>query len=174
MKRLAAILACVALVLVGCGQSIQGTPRAASFGGSGGEEFANLLTECQTVTDDQIVAAVGGDALYRGFFGAICRWDVEGSVGTVKVTFNWFETGSLATERDTDEKLMYTVTDTTVQGRKAIQAQPPDDPASCGVSAGASDSGIFGWWVQYRPGSPHPDPCEAAGKLAELTLGLSR
>ncbi|MFY2788941.1 DUF3558 domain-containing protein [Rhodococcus sp. MALMAid1271] len=162
------------LLAAGCSQTVEGTARPAAFGGSGGEEFTKLLTECDAVTDDQILDATEAEDIARGFFGAICRWDLIGSAGTVKVTFNWFEYGTLAAERAADEKMNYTVSDTTVQGRKAIQTQRPNDSASCGVSAGADRSGIFGWWVQYQPDVAHPDPCQAATKLADLTLNLSR
>lgn len=172
MKKI--LVALTAVLVAGCSTTVEGTPRAESFDSSTDSEFTNLLTECDAVADPTIAATVGGDAIERGFFGAICRWDLVGSAGTVKVTFNWFESGTLAAERAAEEKMMYTVTDTTVQGRKAIQAQRPDDSASCGVSAGADRDGIFGWWVQYRPDAAHPDPCQAAAKLADLTLNLSR
>ncbi|WP_415973398.1 DUF3558 domain-containing protein [Rhodococcus sp. 077-4] len=176
MTRARFIAAASTLLLVaGCAQTVEGTAiPAASFTGSGGQEFTELLTECDAVSDEQIAETTGADAIERGFFGAICRWDLVGSAGTVKVTFNWFESGTLAAERAADEKMNYTVTDTTVQGRKAIQAQRPNDAASCGVSAGADRDGIFGWWVQYQPDVAHPDPCQAAAKLADLTLNLSR
>lgn len=162
------------LLVAGCSQTVEGAARPASFAGSGGQEFTELLTECDAVSDEQITETVGADLIAQGFLGAICRWDLVGSAGTVKVTFNWFESGTLAAERAASEKMMYTVTDTTVQGRKAIQAQRPNDPDSCGVSAGADRDGIFGWWVQYQPDTAHPDPCQAAAKLADLTLNLSR
>ncbi|QII05270.1 DUF3558 domain-containing protein [Rhodococcoides fascians A25f] len=175
MTRRQVIAAASTLLLVaGCAQTVEGTPRPASFGGSGSQEFTKLLTECDAVSDDQITETVGAEDIARGFFGAICRWDLIGSAGIVKVTFNWFESGTLAAERAADEKMTYTVSDTTVQGRKAIQAQRPNDSASCGVSAGADRDGIFGWWVQYQPDVAHPDPCQAAAKLADLTLNLSR
>lgn len=175
MRRTRLIVAVSTLVLVaGCTESVEGTAMPASFGGSGGREFTKLLTECDAVSDDRIRETVGADAIARGFFGAICRWDLTGPAGVVKVAFNWFESGTLAAERTTDEKLSYTVTDTTVQGRKAFQAQRPNDSASCGVTSGADSAGIFGWWVQYRPDVSHPDPCQAAAKLADLTLNLSR
>lgn len=173
LRALVLAVAAVAMVLAGCGHSVTGTAKPVGANGQHGD-FQSLLHECDAVADDQIAKAVGGDAIQRGFFGAICRWDVAGPGGDVKVTFNWFETGSLDVERSTDQKLKYTIKDITIQGRRAIQAQPPNDPDSCGVTAGAPDSGIIGWWVQYRPGSGHPDVCAAATKLAELTLNLSR
>lgn len=171
-----AMLACVVAggVLAGCGRTVEGRAVQVGAGGGGAStEFTKLLTECDAVTDDQIAQSVGSDYVLRGFFGAICRWDGDGPTGPVKVTFNWFETGTLDTERATGERLGYTVDNTTVEGRRAIQMRRPADPASCGVSANASTVGIFGWWVQYAPGAGHPDPCEAAATLARLTLNLS-
>ncbi|TSD95071.1 DUF3558 domain-containing protein [Skermania sp. ID1734] len=175
----ARIAVCAAVVvavgaLAGCSQTVTGTAMPAGSANPGGGKFRDLLHECDAVSDDQIAKTVGADSIERGFFGAICRWDATGPSGEVKVTFNWFETGSLEVERATLQKLHYGMKDITVQGRKAIQEQPPNDPDSCGVTAGAADTGIIGWWVQYRPGSTHPDPCQAAQKLAELTLNLSR
>lgn len=162
------------LVLAGCSTTIQGTPTAQSFDGSTGTEFTDLLTECDAVTDDTIAETVGGDAIARGFFGAICRWDVAGPSGIVKVTFNWFENGSLDAERTANEKLAYDVEDITVQGRAALRIRQPEDPAACGVTAGSPDSGVVGWWVQYQPGLQSADPCVAATTLMELTIDLSR
>ena len=183
--RLLVAVACTALALTGCSTAVDGKafPAGGSPTTSGGyvaegdqpgRQFHNLLTECDTVTEDEISKAVGGETAERIFFGAICRWDITGANGTVKVTFNWFEDGSLEVERATLGKLKYVATDVTIQGRRAIQMQRPNDPDSCGVTAGAADSGIIGWWVQYRPGSAHPDPCAAATKLTELTLNLAR
>lgn len=186
VKRTAAAVASVAMALTGCSQAIDGQAfpvggapipaedKYVAEGDEPGKQFRNLLTECDTVTDEEIGKAVEGDAITRIFFGAICRWDLTGPSGNIKVTFNWFENGSLEVERTTLEKLKYTATDITIQGRRAIQMQRPGDADSCGVTAGAPDSGIIGWWVQYRPGSPHPDPCAAANKLTELTLNVAR
>lgn len=172
-RTLGLSVAAVATLLAGCSDTVAGTAKPVGSDGHHGD-FESLLHECDAVSDKQIAKAVGGDSIARGFFGAICRWDAAGPGGDVKITFNWFETGSLEIERSTDQQLKYAIKDVTVQGRKAIQAQPPNDPDSCGVTAGAPDSGIIGWWVQYRPGSAHPDPCEAATKLADMTLNLSR
>lgn len=172
MRRL--VILVTAVLLAGCSTTVDGTPKAESFDSSTDSQFTDLLTECDAVSDDQIAATVGGDAIERGFFGAICRWDVAGPNGIVKVTFNWFENGSLDTERDANEKMMYAIEDTMVQGRKAIRLRPPNDPGSCGVTAGSPDSGVVGWWVQYLPGSGFPDPCAAATTLMDLTINLSR
>ncbi|MFH5227515.1 DUF3558 domain-containing protein [Antrihabitans spumae] len=172
--RVVGALAVAAGLLTGCSQTIDGTPRGerqADVGEDG--DFRNLLEECQNVTDQQIAETVGGNSIDQAFYGAICRWDVGGPSGPAKVTFNWYETGSLEVERKTLEQLKYVLTEVKVQGRRAIQQQRPNDPDSCGVTAGAPDTGIIGWWVNYQPGN-HPDPCTAAIKLAELTLNLSR
>lgn len=157
--------------IAGCGSSIEGSPRPeGSFTGDT-EKFTALLEECNAVTDEQIAEAVGADAIERGFFGAICRWDALGTNGPVKVTFNWFETGSLDTERKTGEELGYAVESATIQGRKAVVMRPPADPGACGVTVGSPSAGVVGWWVQFQPGTA--DPCQAASTLADLTLNLS-
>lgn len=164
----------VALLMVaGCARSIEGraVPQGAGGGPGLSAEFTKLLTECDAVADDKIAETVGAAAVYRGFFGAICRWEGDSPAGVVKVTFNWFETGSLDHERNAGEELGYSVENTTVEGRRALQMRRPNDPLSCGVSAGAATTGIFGWWVQYATGGA--DPCEAAATLARLTLNLS-
>lgn len=162
------------LLLAGCSTTVQGTPRAESFDSSTGSNFTKLLTECDAVADDTIAETVGGDAIVRGFFGAICRWDVAGPGGIVKVTFDWFENGALGAERDAAVGMDYTVEEFSVQGRAALKIRRPDDAGSCGVTAGSPDSGVVGWWVQFAPGSAGPDPCEAATTLMDLTIDLSR
>lgn len=173
ISKVCASLASVAL-LAGCTQTVEGTARPVGFGGSGGEEFEKLLTECDAVADDRIRDTIGADAIARSFYGAICRWDAIGASGSIKVTFHWFESGTLDAEREANSRLEYDVADTTVQGRRGIEMRPPRDPTSCGVATSAEDAGIFGWWVQYQAGSAIPDPCEAAATLADLTLNLSR
>ncbi|MDQ1178956.1 DUF3558 domain-containing protein [Rhodococcus sp. SORGH_AS_0301] len=168
--RVLAALSVIA-VLAGCGSTIEGTPVAAGVSGADGE-FRSLLEECDTVTPEQIADVVGGDAIDQGFIGAICRWDLTGPGGAVKVTFDWFETGSLAAEREANERMGWTVSDVEVSSRKALEIRQPDDPASCGVAAQSPDSGVIGWWVQYRPGNP-TDPCESATRLMQLSLNLS-
>lgn len=167
-----AVLMAVAVLLTGCARSIEGRAVPEGAGGGGpSAEFTKLLTECDAVSDEQLAETVGATGVFRGFFGAICRWDGDGPTGVVKVTFNWFETGTLEHERSAAEELGYTVENTTVEGRRALQLRRPDDPLSCGISAGASTTGIFGWWVHYTAGGA--DPCEAAATLARLTLNLS-
>ncbi|WP_072690601.1 DUF3558 domain-containing protein [Rhodococcus marinonascens] len=159
-------------LIAGCGSSIQGSPRAEGASSSGDrQQFTALLEECNAVTEDQIARTVGADAIERGFFGAICRWDTVGATGPAKVTFNWFETGSLDTEKATGEKLGYAVESSTVQGRRSVVMRPPDDPGSCGVTVGSPSGGIVGWWVQFKTGAA--DPCDTASTLVDLTLNLS-
>jgi hypothetical protein len=172
--RVVRVLAAATAVglIAGCGSTIEGSPGAEGAASSGDtEQFTALLEECNAVADDQIAQTVGADAIQRGFFGAICRWDAVGANGPVKVTFNWFETGSLDTEKSTGEKLGYTVESSTIQGRKAVVMRPPGDPGACGVTVGSPSAGVVGWWVQFQTGAA--DPCEAASTLADLTLNLS-
>ena len=173
-RRIAVVATAVAGVLIGagCAATVPGTARpegATEFGAS--SEFAALLTECDTVAPGQIAEAVGGDAIEREFFGAICRWSVAGPAGPVRVTFNWFEAGSLDVESATAQRLGYAVEDVRVDGRRAVLSRQPQDPGACGIAVGSPTSGVIGWWVQYRAAG-HTDPCEAAATLAKLTLKL--
>ncbi|MGC0365348.1 hypothetical protein ABH922_003332 [Rhodococcus sp. 27YEA15] len=170
--RIGGALAGSLLLLSGCSSVTAGTPRPVGDLGSGGsEQFADVLQECEAVGDEQIAEAVGADAVGRGFFGAICRWDGIGVAGPIKVTFNWFETGTLEHERAAFEHLGYAVAVIDVSGRSVFQVRQPADPASCGVTAGAPAGGVFGWWVTEPGGGV--DPCDAATRLAGLTLNRS-
>ncbi|MCL2533081.1 MAG: DUF3558 domain-containing protein [Nocardiaceae bacterium] len=161
------------LALSGCGATVDGTPVAEGATAPGSSsEYAKLLTECDVVAPEHIADAVGGGAIERGFFGAICRWSVDGPAGPVRVTFDWFETGALDVERETSQRLGYAVEDTTVDGRRAVLSRQPQDPGACGIAVGSPYSGVIGWWVQYRAAG-HPDPCEAAATLAKLALDVS-
>lgn len=157
----------------GCGSTVDGTALPAG----GGEtvdttQIDKLLRECDVVTDQQIIDALGGNTyISDSFFGAVCMWDIGGGSGML--TLNWYENGSLRNEQETNDKLGYTSTKTTVQGTIALEIRRPNDPNSCGMTASAADSGVIGWWVNSAPGAT-ADPCAAAKKLLELTLNIAR
>lgn len=165
-------VAAVAVLLGGCAESVTGTPVPQGFGAGHSSDYASLLTECDVVAPERITEIVGGDTIERGFLGAICRWTVHGATGPARVTFDWFETGTLAVEARTSERLGYEVEDVTVGGRRAVLARPPADPGSCGITVGFPAGGVVGWWVQYRAGGG-ADPCAAASVLVESTLDLA-
>lgn len=166
-----AIVAALSLV-TGCGSAVTGTPKPeGSYSGSANHDFAGILQECEAVTEPQIADAVAADAIARGFFGAICRWDGVGVTGSISVTFNWFETGTTDHEVVAFDHLGYVVEKISVKGSAAYVVRQPADPQSCGVTAGAPAGGVFGWWVREPVGGA--DACGAATKLAELTLNIS-
>ncbi|NNH75047.1 DUF3558 domain-containing protein [Nocardia uniformis] len=178
-----ALLAALALTaaLSGCGKTIEGTalPAGGTTGDGGGRlntNFDKLLRECDVVSLADIGKVVAeGSYVNSSFNGAVCMWDLEGgAVGSGMVTLSWYELGSLANEKKNNDRLGYLTDDITVQGRRSLETRRPNDPDSCGVHAPAADAGIVGWWVNYRAGGAHPDPCEAARKLVELTLNLAR
>lgn len=181
-KRFGAALLVVvsAAVLAGCGQTVPGTAAPVGSGGGGGDpvnvDFDKLLRECEVLTETQMSQAVGeGTQFAASFVGAVCMWDVLGAPGGgAKLTLNWYENGSLNVERQTYQKLGYSSAITTIQGASAVEIRRPGDPDSCGVSAKAADAGVVGWWINYRAGSSHPDPCPVAAKLVELTLNRAR
>ncbi|MEU4598717.1 DUF3558 domain-containing protein [Nocardia sp. NPDC023988] len=167
--------------LAGCGGTIDGNARPAPEDERGGGEkvntnFDNLLRECEVVDIAKIGEIVGNAQMVEtSFSGAVCMWDIDDAPGgSAMATLNWYEMGTLNNEKTTNEKLGYLTGDITVQGRRALQVRRPGDNDSCGVTAPAADVGVIGWWINYRPGSAHPDPCAGAQKLVELTLDLAR
>lgn len=178
--RLAGVLtaALATAMLAGCGQTVPG--EAFPAGGSGGAtintNFDKLLRECEVVAPEKIGEAVGNSQFVRtSFSGAVCMWDVEDAPGGVAmVTLAWYEVGSLNNEKANNDKLGYSSENITVQGSRGLQTRRPNDPDSCGVTASAADTGVVSWWINYRPGSSHPDPCQGAKQLLELTLNRAR
>lgn len=181
--RRVAVAATAALLLTaglaGCAEKVEGNAQPLG-GGGGGEaintDFDKLLRECDVVASDKIGEIVGNATYVQdSFSGAICMWEIEDAPGGgAMATLNWYEMGTLNNEKATNDKLGYLTGDITVQGRRALQVRRPGDNDSCGVTAPAADVGVVGWWINYKPGSSHPDPCAAAQKLVELTLDLAR
>ncbi|WP_067853622.1 DUF3558 domain-containing protein [Nocardia shimofusensis] len=172
---LCSLLAAVSAA-VGCGQTVEGSAHPAGGSQEINTNFDKLMRECDVVEPAKIGEALGGARYVTGSFnGAVCMWDVEDAPGGLAmVTLNWYEIGSLNNEKATADKLGYSHETVTVQGTRALQMRRPNDPDSCGVTASAADTGVVGWWVNYRAGSGHPDPCVAAKTLLELTLNLAR
>ncbi|APB01864.1 DUF3558 domain-containing protein [Nocardia seriolae] len=179
---LALTVLALTVTLAGCGKTVPGTALpAGGTAGTGGTtrintNFDKLLRECTVVAIDDIGKSVG-DNMYvePSFNGAVCMWNLTGgAAGSGMVTLSWYEEGSLGNEKQNNDRLKYVSNDITVQGRRSVETRRPNDPDSCGVSAPAADAGIVGWWVNYRSGSAHADPCDAARKLVELTLNLAR
>ena len=174
IRPFATVLALLVLTVcgVGCGSTVDGT--ALPVGGGAAEavdtsELDKLLRECDVVSQEQMLDALGGNTyISDSFFGAVCMWDI--GAGSGMLTLNWYENGSLRNEQTTYDKLGYPTTKTTVQGTIALQIRRPDDPTACGMTASAADSGVIGWWVNGGTA----DPCAAATKLLELTLNIAR
>ncbi|MEV0296742.1 DUF3558 domain-containing protein [Nocardia sp. NPDC050710] len=173
---IAATALALAVTAAGCGKTISGSAYPAGGSQSVNVNFDKLLRECEVVAPDKIGEAVGDAQIVDGSFnGAVCMWDVEDAPGgNAMVTLNWYEIGSLNNEKITNDKLGYITGNVTVQGRRGLETRRPNDPDSCGVSASAADTGVVGWWINYRAGTTHPDPCAAAKTLVELTLNLAR
>ncbi|MEV0359346.1 DUF3558 domain-containing protein [Nocardia sp. NPDC050697] len=172
---LAATLALTA-ALSGCGREITGTPMGVGESQPVDTRLDKLLRECDILSHEQIGAAVGdGVTAEDSFFGAVCMWDLIGAPGgDGMATLNWYENGSLGNEKQTNNKLGYTTENVTVDSALVLQIRRPNDPDSCGMVASAPDQGVIGWWLNYRAGSSHPDPCESVRKLMALTLNLAR
>ncbi|MBF6169119.1 DUF3558 domain-containing protein [Streptomyces gardneri] len=177
-RRGAAVVVAAALALSvgGCSRVVSGSAHPVGGSQSINTKLDKLLRECEILSKEQIGKAIGESIqVSESFFGAVCMWDLVGAPGgNGMATLNWYENGTLSNEKQTNNKLGYTTTNITVQSALALQIRRPNDPDSCGVTASAPDNGVIGWWINYRPGSAHPDPCDAAGKLMEMTLNLAR
>ncbi|MEV6277705.1 DUF3558 domain-containing protein [Nocardia sp. NPDC051832] len=173
-----ALSALAVALTAGCGQTVPGTAYPAGGSGSGSinTNFDKLLRECEVVSQEKIGEAVGKSQIVQSSFnGAVCMWDVEDAPGGVAmVTLAWYEVGSLNNEKANNDKLGYTSENITVEGSRGLQTRRPNDPDSCGVTASAADTGVVSWWINYRPGASHPDPCVGAKQLLELTLNRAR
>lgn len=174
--RASAGILVLAGLLTACGNGGSGTSGSSDIPSTGPShpDYPKLMSECQLVPSDTIDKIIDGSSGSPTFTGAICRWDASSSVGTIELTLNWFESGSLSNERTMNQKLGYQVTPVEIQGGAGLQEKRPNDPDSCGLTVAAADAGVIGWWVQYTPGSGHGDPCLPARQLAEASINLSR
>ncbi len=162
----AAVLA-AALLLTGCASG-SGTADPEPAERDEAAEYVRLLEECEIVSDERIAQIVGVDGVRNTFHGAVCRWEVAGAGPEASVTLNWFERGSMRTEKSAAEQMGYTVDNEKIGGAVVYVMRDPDDPQTCGATVRAPGAGVVGWWV-----TGHPDPCPAAWGLAEATLSHS-
>ncbi|WP_181762851.1 DUF3558 family protein [Rhodococcus spelaei] len=155
------------LLIAGCGGSGTGTPLAATPTPTPTEP--NSSYPCGLAGESEVAGAVGESTAHRTTRGAICQWSLDGNDGGAEAVFSWFVDGSLERERSTDTELGYAVTAIRVARATAFTAELPSNPAACSVTAG-TDSGVVSWWVGYRNGGRHPDPCAGAATLTAFTL----
>ncbi|AEF38903.1 DUF3558 domain-containing protein [Hoyosella subflava] len=160
--------------LVGCTREIEGTARAdGSVGQVDSQEFLNLLDECEFLPAEDIAEVFDADGVSNTFFGAICRYDVYGPLGTVGVTLAWFEDGSLWRERRATEQLGYEVNNVSVAGQGGFEVRIPDDPMACGVATRSGDGGSLTWWVHPQGSRAGVNSCDAALELAEMSVRMN-
>lgn len=124
---------------------------------------------CGLLDDSTVQATLGADDVIRPFSGAVCQYILSrpGAV-TVDVTFSWFDTGSLAGEREVAAARGAVVKDTVLERHQAFSARRDVTGAACSATA-AAGTGVLSWWVQYR-GRKTGDPCVDAVKLLTATL----
>jgi len=131
-------------------------------------DYPQLQVECDRLNKDTLANAVGGGDAENTFSGAICRWVVSGPAGNTYVTFNWFETDNMPTEKRIAQQLGYTTANIKVNGYGAFTQQNPKRANMCGVTTNAPTGGIYTWFVE---GPNSGDPCAAPTKLMELLVG---
>ncbi|MEW5813698.1 MAG: DUF3558 domain-containing protein [Actinomycetota bacterium] len=124
---------------------------------------------CGLLDDSTVQATLSATDVIRPYSGAVCQYILSrpGAV-TVDVTFSWFDTGSLAREREVAAQRGAAVKDTVVERHQAFSARRDVTGAACSATA-AAGTGVLSWWVQYR-GQKSGDPCVDAVKLLTATL----
>ncbi|MBD0023463.1 DUF3558 domain-containing protein [Gordonia pseudamarae] len=169
-----AVTALLAAMLLLAGCSVDGEPVAVGQRDTGGDSqvdtdrYDNLLLECDILSDATISKVLGGGSVQGTFVGAICRWIVTGAT-TTSVTFTWYESGSLNSEKQIAKKFGYTTENIKIASQTGFTQRDPKDPGKCGVTARAPSRGVFTWWTEPRGGAA-ADPCAAPTKLMELVL----
>lgn len=168
-RRGSAVLAAAAaaLLVAGC-SSGSGAGESEPQERAASAEYVRLLEECDIVSDERIAQIIGADAVRNHFHGAVCRWQVVGADRDSTVTLNWFERGSMRTEKSAAQQMGYRVDNEKIGGAVVYVMRDPDDPQTCGATVRAPGAGVVGWWI-----TGHPDPCPAARGLAEATLSHS-
>lgn len=168
LAALIAILGVLAVVLAGCGGDDRPRDDVARDLPAG-DEYENLLRECEVLQDPIIRDVVRGTSIQRGFYGAICRWVVSGN-GVVDITYAWYEWGDFAFEKEISQELGFETENITlnVSGQTAFLQRDPARPRMCGVTAKAPGHGTATWWVEPHGGSV--DGCDAATQLMDLIL----
>ncbi|AFM15724.1 Protein of unknown function (DUF3558) [Mycolicibacterium chubuense NBB4] len=157
-----------------CAQTVTGTAqRADSVVPDPDRSYGYVNDRCGLLDDSSVQATLGADNVTRPYSGAVCQYVLSRRSGssaaaTVDATFSWFETGSLARERDLAAGHGAVVTDTLIERHKAFSARRDVTGVACSATA-AAGSGVVSWWVQYR-GAKSGDPCVDAQKLLSATL----
>ncbi|MGC4933975.1 DUF3558 domain-containing protein [Gordonia sp. DT30] len=167
----------VVTLAAACSRSVDGQPlsvqQADSQGSGSGnvdtDQYDELTLECQILRTDQVAKAVGGTSAEAIFFGANCRWYVDGPVAAY-VTFNWFEWGSVNVEKDTAKRLGYDTENIKIASQAAFTQTQARRPGVCGVTTRAPSRGIYTFWVEPVGGGAAQDPCVAPTKLMQLVL----
>jgi hypothetical protein len=162
-----------ATVSVGCAQTVTGSAQRAAGAAPGADRsYAYSDDRCGLLDDSTIQQTVVADEVTRPFSGAVCQYILTRrsgpAAGTVDVTFSWFESGSLARERDVAEQRGATIADFVLERHSAFTARRDVTGAACSATA-AAGTGVLSWWVQFR-GQRTGDPCPDAEKLLSATL----
>lgn len=157
----------------GCSHTVTGTAQRSDSGvPDAGRDYGYVDDRCGLLDDGSVQATLDADEVTRPYSGAVCQYILSrGSGGgptIIDATFSWFDTGSLARERELATARGSVVTDAVVERHQAFFARRDTTGTACSATA-AAGSGVLSWWVQYR-GQTSGDPCVEAEKLLSATL----
>ena len=178
VNQVAAAAVTVAAVVAGCSSTVSGTARRAQPGvPDPTRSYGYVDDRCGLLLDGSVQETLSADHVVRPYSGAVCQYVLtRGNTGTgagasqmIDVTFSWFESGTLARERELATERGATITDTDVERHDAFLARRDTTGAGCAATA-AAGTGVLSWWVQFRGKSSGGDPCQDAEKLLSATL----
>ncbi|MFC6014289.1 DUF3558 domain-containing protein [Nocardia lasii] len=133
-------------------------------------ELGPFVGECGHVSDDEVRSLAGLPAVSAVFRNATgCNWQSAGTSSAV-VTFASYRGSPIDRERAWVESKDRTVETITVQGRTGFQSFGTGyGSTTCDFAIGLGDD--FFEWSTFGYTVVGAEPCGAARKLAELTLG---
>ncbi|RVW01102.1 DUF3558 domain-containing protein [Rhodococcus xishaensis] len=166
----AGVLVCVS-VLVGCGATdVDAEADAATTATADVQGSGPFVGECGSVTDGEVAAAFGVSGFATVIRNSVgCEWQMsaQGSQGAPHVSFSWYRGSPIGRERAGSELIGRPATDIEIGGQPGFVASSSSRLCELGVQF---DDDFVHWSIAYAGQIPTADPCEAARRLAELTV----
>jgi hypothetical protein len=173
-RQVAALVAVTAVAtLAACSETVGGlAQRSVTPAPEQARDFGYVDDRCGRLADSTVQATLSASDIARPYSGAVCQYVLSRRSVTVDATFSWFETGTLAREREEAVARGAQITDTVVERHDTMVARHDVTGAACSATAAAGpgpDAGVLSWWVQYR-GQQSGDPCDDAKNLLAATV----
>ncbi|MGL4306074.1 MAG: DUF3558 domain-containing protein [Mycobacteriaceae bacterium] len=150
---------------------VPAAPVAAQIDNGPGDGFS--LTECGSVGNAEVIDKVGRSNMIRSVKNILgCRWETGLEFGDRStLSFFWYRGSSMEKEANVALLFGHDVKSISIAGHPGYLAR--GSVGLCEVSVG-SGSDFFHWSLYYGDAVAHPDPCEVARGLAELSVSRSK